>query len=37
MSVPQSKKAIAEQFGVSEHLIRRIEQEGLDGEWPPLA
>ena len=36
MSVPQSRKFIAKQFGVSEHDIREIEQEGLDGQWPPL-
>jgi hypothetical protein len=37
MTVPQSRKATAEQFGLSEEQVRRIEQEGLDGEWPPLA
>jgi hypothetical protein len=37
MSVPQSRKATAERFNLSEQQVRRIEQEGLDGEWPPLA
>ena len=37
MGVPESRKAVAEQFSLSEEQVRRIEQEGLDGEWPPLA
>ncbi len=36
MTVPQSRKAVAAQFGVSEQQVRRIEQEGLNGSWPPL-
>ena len=36
MSVPESRKAVAERFGVSEDEVREIEQEGLDNEWPPL-
>jgi hypothetical protein len=36
MSVPASRKATAERFGLSEQQVRIIEQEGLDGEWPPL-
>jgi hypothetical protein len=36
MTVPQSRKATAERFGLSEQQVRRIEQERLDGEWPPL-
>jgi hypothetical protein len=36
MTVPQSRKATAERFCLSEQQVRRIEQEGLDGEWPPL-
>jgi hypothetical protein len=36
MTVPQSRKAMAEKFGLSEQQVRRIEREGLDGEWPPL-
>jgi len=36
MTVPQSRKATAERFSLSEQQVRRIEQEGLDGEWPPL-
>ncbi len=33
MAVPQSRKAIAERFGVSESQLRDIEQEGLDRDW----
>jgi NADH:ubiquinone oxidoreductase subunit E len=36
MSVAQSRKFVAERFGVTESQVRRIEQEGLDHEWPPL-
>jgi hypothetical protein len=35
-SVVESRKQVAEQFGVSDTQIRQIEREGLDGEWPPL-
>ena len=36
MSVVQSRKLIAERFGVSESLICKIEREGIDQQWPPL-
>ena len=36
MGVVQSRKEIAQQFGISDRQVRRIEQEGIDGEWPPL-
>jgi hypothetical protein len=36
MTVPESRKATAERFGLSEQQVRRIEREGLDGGWPPL-
>jgi hypothetical protein len=36
MTVAQSRKAVAQQFGVSEGQVRDIEQEGLDRQWPPL-
>jgi hypothetical protein len=36
MTVVASRKAVAERFGISERQIKRIEQEGLDKEWPPL-
>ena len=36
MPVAQSRKAIAQRFGVSEDQVRQIEREGLDNNWPPL-
>jgi hypothetical protein len=33
MAVPQSRKAIAERFGVSESQVKVIEREGLDRDW----
>ena len=36
MTVAQSRKAVAERFGIEEEQVRRIEREGLDGNWPPL-
>jgi hypothetical protein len=36
MTVPQSRKATAQRFGLNEQQVRRVEQEGLDGQWPPL-
>jgi hypothetical protein len=37
MTVAQSRKAVAERFGVTEQQVRQIEREGLDDKWPPLA
>jgi hypothetical protein len=36
MGVPQSRKAIAERFGLSDAQLRQIEREGVDEQWPPL-
>jgi hypothetical protein len=36
MTVEQSRKEVAKRFGLSESQVRKIEQEGLDNEWPPL-
>jgi hypothetical protein len=36
MTVAQSRRALADRFGVSEAQVRAIEREGLDGNWPPL-
>lgn len=36
MTVAQSRKAVAERFGLSERQVRTIEREGLDNDWPPL-
>jgi hypothetical protein len=36
MAVVKSRAVLAEQFGLSDRQVRRIEQEGLDGQWAPL-
>ena len=36
MPVAQSKKAVAERYGITEAQVRQIEREGLDNQWPPL-
>ena len=36
MSPAESRKVVAERFGVSEGQVRQIEREGLDNSWPPL-
>jgi hypothetical protein len=36
MSVAQSRRYVAERFGVTEADIRLIEREGVDAQWPPL-
>ncbi len=36
MSVPKSRKVVAEKFEVSEDEVRQIEREGLENGWPPL-
>lgn len=36
LAVGESRQAVAGRFGVSVDLVRAIEEEGLDNEWPPL-
>jgi hypothetical protein len=36
MPVAQSRKEIAQRFGITEAKVVRIEREGLDNNWPPL-
>ncbi len=36
MSPADSRKVVAERFGVSEGQVRQVEREGLDHDWPPL-
>ena len=36
MNVPQSRQLMAQRFGVDERLVRQIEKEGIDLQWPPL-
>jgi hypothetical protein len=35
-SVAESRKAIAKQYGVTEDVVKEIEKEGIDEQWPPL-
>lgn len=36
LGVRKSRKVVAERFGISVGVLKDIEQEGLDHEWPPL-
>ena len=36
LNVRQSRKTVADEFGISEKVIKQIEDEGIDGQWPPL-
>jgi ribosome recycling factor len=36
LNVRQSRKVVSDQYGISEKLIKQIEDEGIDEEWPPL-
>ncbi len=36
IGVAQSRKMMAQRFGVSESQVRQIEREGLAQQWPPL-
>jgi hypothetical protein len=36
MTVPQSVQHVIKQFDITEAQLRRIEEEGIDKEWPPL-
>ena len=36
VGVTRSRKEVTERFGISDRQLRRIEQEGLDAQWPPL-
>ena len=36
MGVVRSRKEVAERFGISDREVRRIEEECIDAEWPPL-
>ena len=35
-SVAESRKAIAEKYQVTEAVVKEIEKEGIDEQWPPL-
>ncbi len=36
MPVAQSRREIAQRYGMTEAEVVRIEREGLAGNWPPL-
>jgi hypothetical protein len=36
LNVRQSRQSVADQFGITEKLIKQIEDEGIDHQWPPL-
>lgn len=36
LGVAASRTAVAKQFAVSEDLVKQIEREGSDNQWPPL-
>jgi len=36
VGVARSRTLVAERFDVPEQQVREIEQEGLEGKWPPL-
>jgi hypothetical protein len=35
--VPASRKVTARRYRVSVEHVLRVEQEGVEGDWPPLA
>ena len=36
MPVPESRREIARRFGIRDEVLRAIEREGLDNDWPPF-
>src|SRR5947209_38058 len=36
MTVPQSRQQIMKRYDITEDQLRRIEEEGIDQDWPPL-
>lgn len=36
LSVPESRESVARHYSVTVEQVKRIEQEGLDEQWPPL-
>ncbi|MGL4551966.1 MAG: hypothetical protein ACRC33_12375 [Gemmataceae bacterium] len=36
VTVVDSIKRVAEQFGITEKELRKIQEEGIEREWPPL-
>jgi hypothetical protein len=36
MSVADSRRAVAERFGMTEAEVLAVEREGITSQWPPL-
>ena len=36
LSVPSSRKRVAQEFDVTYHVVAAVEREGTEKEWPPL-
>jgi hypothetical protein len=36
MTVAESREMVIALYGLSEHKVRKIENEGLQKQWPPL-
>ena len=36
MPIAESRREIVRRFGISDDVLRAIEREGLDNDWPPL-
>ena len=36
VTVAQSRREVADRFGVTPDQVAEIEREGMDNEWPPL-
>jgi hypothetical protein len=36
MTIPESKKVVAQQYEISKEQLELIEKEGVEKEWPPL-
>jgi hypothetical protein len=36
MSVADSRATVSKEFEITDELLRQIEEEGLEAEWPPL-
>jgi hypothetical protein len=36
MDVAQSRRLMAQRFGMSESQVRQVEREGIENQWPPL-
>jgi hypothetical protein len=36
MTVGESRALVCKEFDISDELLKQIEDEGLNAEWPPL-